>query len=95
MEILLSAALFSLPRHFQQDTGLVFGAPGIENGAAGDQQIGTRLDHRGNGLVGHAPIDLDSEVEIKFSPEFYQMSDLVQREMNEFLTSKTGINAHY
>jgi hypothetical protein len=42
MEILLSAALFSFLRQFQQDTGLVFGTPGIENCAAGDQQIGTR-----------------------------------------------------
>ena len=88
MEILALAALFRLLGHFQQHPGLFFRVPGIENGAAGDQQIRARLDHRGDGVVGHAPIDLDSEVEIKFGAESDQPSDLVQGERNEFLPAK-------
>ena len=58
--------------------GLFFRVPGVKNGAAGDQQVGAGLDHRGDGLVSHAPIDLDSEVQIKFGAQFDQPPDLIQ-----------------
>ena len=45
--------------------------------------------------MGHSSIDLDSEVEIKFRPQFDQPPDLIQRERNEFLTAKARVNAHH
>ncbi len=78
MEILAFAALFRLPCHLEQHPRFLFRVSGIENCAAGDQQIRACFDHRGDGIVGHPPIDLDSEVQIEFSPERGQLPDLVQ-----------------
>ncbi len=95
MEILPLPALFRFLRHFKQYTGLSFRMPGIENRASGDQQIGARLHHRGDGIVGDAPIDLNSEVRSISARKFYQAPDLVQGEADEFLPAKTRIDAHH
>ena len=36
----------------------------IEDGAAGDQQLRSCFDHCGHGLVSHAAIDFDTEIQI-------------------------------
>src|ERR1700678_2837330 len=63
--------------------------------APGDQQIRAGLDHVGDGVVGNAPIDLDSEVEIKLGAELDQAPDLIQREADEFLAAKAWVDAHH
>ena len=72
MEILAFAALFGLQRQVQQHPRLFFGVSGVKNGTSGHQQVCTCFDHRCDGFVSDAPIDLDSEVEVKIGPQFDQ-----------------------
>ena len=59
MEILPIPALFGLLRQFEQRPGLFFRVSRIENGAAGDQQIRSSFDDRGDRIVSHPSVHLD------------------------------------